>query len=72
MLTTKILFGSNLLNAEEFRFLLSGPAGEIKVLINPTNWISENAWPDVYKQFYGMSLTLPAFKGLDEYFMKKP
>jgi dynein heavy chain, axonemal len=39
---------------------------------NPTTWINENAWPDVYKQIYGMSTTLSAFKGLDEYFLKKP
>ena len=72
MLTTKILFGSKTLDEDEFRFLLAGPSGEIKVPPNPTNWISENAWPDVYKQLYGMSVGLSKFKGLDEYFMKKP
>jgi dynein heavy chain, axonemal len=72
MLTTKILFGSKLLRDDEFRFLLAGPSGDVKVPPNPTTWINENAWPDVYKQIHGMSITLSAFKGLDEYFMKKP
>lgn len=72
MLTTKILFGDKKLNEQEFRFLLIGPTGEIKVPHNPTTWISETAWPDVYKQFEGMSTGLEHFKGIDEYFMKKP
>lgn len=72
MLTTKILFGSKLLREDEFRFLLAGPSGDVKVPNNPTTWISENAWPDVFKQLHGMSTTLSAFKGLDEYFLKKP
>lgn len=72
MLTTKILFGDKKLNEHEFRFLLIGPTGEIKVPHNPTTWISETAWPDVYKQFEGMSTGLEHFKGIDEYFMKKP
>lgn len=72
MLTTKILFGNKALRQDEFRFLLAGPSGEVKVPANPTTWINDNAWPDVYKQIYGMSTTLSAFKGLDEYFMKKP
>ena len=50
---------------------MAGPSGDIKVPTNPTTWINENAWPDVYKQIYGMSTTLSTFKGLDEYFMKK-
>ncbi len=39
---------------------------------NPTTWISETSWPDVYKQFEAMSTSLEHFKGIDEYFMKKP
>ena len=72
MLTTKILFGDKKLNDSEFRFLLIGPSGDIKVPTNPTTWISETSWPDVYKQFEGMSTSLENFKGIDEYFMKKP
>lgn len=42
--------------------------GEIKIKHNPTNWIAENTWPDLYRQIYGTS-QLPAFKGFEEYFM---
>ena len=71
MLTTKILFGDKALREDEFRYFLAGPSGDIKVPTNPTTWINENAWPEVYKLIYGMSTTLQCFKGLDEYFMKK-
>lgn len=65
MLTTKILFGDKKLDQNQFRYLLIGPSGDIKVATNPTTWISENSWPDVYKQMYGMSTTLEQFKGID-------
>lgn len=65
LLTTQILFGNKELNIEEFRYFLAGPGGDIKVPNNPTTWINENAWPDVYKQINGLSTSLSAFKGLD-------
>lgn len=40
MLTTKILFGDKKINEAEFRYLLIGPTGDIKVQHNPTTWIS--------------------------------
>ena len=55
MLVAKIEFGKNELDAGQWRYLLTGPGGEIKVLANPTNWISDSSWPDIYSQFYGMS-----------------
>ena len=58
MLATKILFGDKNLDEHEFRYLLIGPSGDIKIPTNPTTWISENAWPEVYKQLYGMSIGL--------------
>lgn len=72
MLTTKILFGDDALDVNEFRYLLIGPSAEVKIPANPTTWISENGWPTVYKEFQGMSTTLKDFKGIDEYFMEKP
>ena len=68
MLTIKILQGDSLLNEEEWRYLLTGPIGDIKVKQNPTDWIAENTWPDLYRQIFGTSL-LQAFKGFEEYFM---
>lgn len=40
MLTTKILFGNKVLKEDEFRFLLAGPSGDVKVPPNPTTWIN--------------------------------
>ena len=70
MLTVKILQGYNKMNDIEWRYLLAGPTGDIKLAPNPTDWISENTWPDMYRQIYGLS-QLPAFKGFEEYFTKK-
>jgi dynein heavy chain len=47
---------------------LSGPAGEITVPNNPTDWIPTNQWPDFYRQFYGAGL-LDSFKNIQEHFM---
>ncbi|KAL4429885.1 hypothetical protein ABPG74_022908 [Tetrahymena malaccensis] len=71
MLTVKILQGKDLMNKEEWRYLLAGPSGDIKVPDNPTQWISENSWPDIYRQIYGMN-HIEAFKGIEEHFMKRP
>jgi dynein heavy chain len=49
VLTVKILQGDNLMNEKEWRYLLSGPSGDIKVPDNPTTWLSGNTWPDMYK-----------------------
>lgn len=66
LLTIKILQGDHKMDNAEWRYLLAGPSGEIKIPNNPTNWISANQWPDLYRQFYGMGL-LPAFKGIEEH-----
>jgi dynein heavy chain len=49
MLTIKILQAENKINEIEWRYFLTGAAGEIKIEPNPTTWISENAWPDFYR-----------------------
>jgi dynein heavy chain len=69
ILTINIQQGENKINAEEFRYLLTGPTGEIKVADNPTDWIAGNSWPEIYKQFYGLD-KLPTFKGVLDAFMK--
>ena len=55
LLTIKILQGNHEVNMEEWRYLLAGATGDIKVPPNPTIWITENAWPDMFRQFYGMN-----------------
>lgn len=54
-----------------WRYFLAGPTGEIKVLPNPTIWISESSWPDIFRQLYGMK-DLPNLSQVYENFMKNP
>jgi dynein heavy chain len=68
ILTIKILFGYNSLDPEEWRYFLAGPSGEIEIAKNPTDWLGELEWAEVYKQLYSMS-KLPIFKGFDHFFI---
>jgi dynein heavy chain len=68
ILTVKIMQGSNLIDPDEWRYYLAGPAGEIEIAKNPTDWLGELEWAETYKQLYAMS-KLPAFKGFDNYFI---
>ncbi len=69
LLTTKILFGDNKIDMDEWRYLLAGPSGTIEVLPNPTDWLDDLEWNQVYRQLYCMA-KLPAFAGIDAYFME--
>ena len=69
ILTIKILFGYNEMNHDEWRYYLAGPSGEIEIANNPTDWLGELEWAEIYKQIYGM-VKLPAFKGFDTYFLQ--
>lgn len=68
VLTIKIKQGDNVIDNQEWRYLLSGPAGDVAIPPNPTNWIPENQWPDFYRQFYGTG-QLPGLKDIHEHFM---
>jgi dynein heavy chain len=70
LLTNRILDGSKMMNAFEWRYLLQGPTGDIPLAVNPTTWISENQWPDVYRQFYTMEREIEVFKGVLPDFME--
>jgi len=69
MLAVKILFGDNAMDEGEWRYFLAGPSGAIDVPPNPTDWLGELEWAEVYRQIYGAG-KLPAFKGFPEYFTK--
>jgi len=69
LLTTKILFGDNQIDREEWRYFLAGPSGSIDVVANPTDWLDDLEWTQVYKQLFIMS-KLPAFTGIDSYFIE--
>lgn len=36
---------------------------------NPTNWLDDLEWQQSYKQLYTMDKTLPAFEGIQDYFI---
>jgi len=70
LLTIKILFGDNKIDPLEWRYYLAGPTGDCDVPANPTSWLGELEWAEVYKQIYG-TRDLENYKGFLEYFMKE-
>jgi dynein heavy chain len=40
---------SNEMDEVEWRYFLAGPSGEVNIPANPTTWISENSWPDIFR-----------------------
>lgn len=70
MLAAKIEFGKRELDQSQWRYLLTGPGGDFKVRENPTNWISDSSWPDIYSQFHGMT-EIEKLKGVYDHFMEK-
>jgi dynein heavy chain len=69
LLCTKILFGADKIDMAEWRFFLAGPSGQIDQKPNPTDWLDDIEWVQVYEQLYCMS-QLEAFKGIDSYFIE--
>jgi len=67
LLCTKILFGDNEIDMEEWRLFLAGPQGDIAVEDNPIDWLQDLEWANMYKQLYSMD-QLKSFKGITEYF----
>jgi len=65
----KILFGSNEIDLQEWRYFLTGPSGDIDIVPNPTDWLDELEWAETYKQLYSMS-KLTVFKGFDDFFIE--
>jgi len=63
------MFGNNEIDPEEWRYYLAGPSGEIEIAKNPTDWLGELEWAELYKQLFTMS-KLPIFKGFDNFFIQ--
>lgn len=59
------------MDEQEWRYFLAGPTGDVKVPNNPTTWISENSWPDIYNQIRGMN-KLEKLNGIETHFMQNP
>jgi len=69
LLCTKILFGNNEIDQQEWRFFLAGPSGQIDEKPNPTSWLDDLEWQQSYRQLYTMDKTLPIFAGIEDYFI---
>ena len=67
LLCVKILFGNNEIDISEWRFFLAGASGTIEPKPNPTDWLDDIEWNQVYEQLYCMN-QLEAFRGIDSYF----
>jgi dynein heavy chain len=70
-LTVNIMFGDNKMDAEELRFFLAGPSGEVIIAPNPTDWLGELEWGETYRQLHVMSKLLPALNGFEEFFIEQ-
>jgi dynein heavy chain len=57
------------MDAEEWRYFLAGPTGQIDIPPNPTEWLGDLEWGETYKQLFCMA-KLPSLKGVDRYFIE--
>jgi len=48
LMCTKILFGDDKINMDEWRFFLSGPSGAPEPMDNPTDWLDDIEWVQVH------------------------
>ena len=71
ILAVKILEGYKQMNMVEWRYLLAGYTGDATPPTNPTKWIDDNSWPNIWRQFRGME-DIESFKGIESHLMKKP
>lgn len=69
-LCVNILAGDGKMDQDEMRFFLAGPSGDITIPPNPTKWLSDLDFAETYKQIFKMNEILPAFAGIEEFFMK--
>jgi dynein heavy chain, axonemal len=68
-LTVNIMFGDNRMDADELRFFLAGPSGEVTILPNPTDWLGDLEWGETYRQLHVMTKILPCFEGFEQFFV---
>lgn len=59
------------MDADELRFFLAGPSGEVIIAPNPTDWLGELEWGETYRQLHVMSKILPALNGFEEFFIEQ-
>ena len=54
----------------EWRYILVGPSGDLGMEPNPTSWIAETSWTDIYLNFAGLA-ALPGFEEIKHHFLTK-
>lgn len=68
LLCNKILASSGQMKENEWRYILVGPSGDLGMEPNPTTWIAETSWTDIYLNFAGLC-SLPGFGEIKNHFM---
>lgn len=58
------------MDAEELRFFLAGPSGEVKIAPNPTTWLGDLEWAETYRQLNVMTKLLPCMEGFEQFFIE--
>ena len=71
MLAVNIEFGKKELDPLLWRLFLAGPSSDPKPVENPTKWISDSSWPDVYRHMTALTETVK-LKGVYDDFMANP
>lgn len=69
LLCTKILFGDEKIDMNEWRFFLSGPSGSVDPMDNPTDWLDDLEWVQVHAYLHYCDTNLPVFQGILDYFV---
>ncbi len=71
MLTANIEFGKKELSQQLWRLFLAGPSSDPGIKVNPTDWISDSSWPDMYRHLSALNES-DKLKGVYNDFMNKP
>ena len=68
ILTMRVLDGYKQIDLNEWRYMLTGPSGTIPIPPNPTTWLNDNTWKNIYEEISGLE-KLEKFKGFERYFL---
>lgn len=55
MLAANIEFGKKNLSQHLWRLFLAGPSSDPGLKPNPTKWISDSSWPDVFRHLVALT-----------------
>ena len=55
MLAANIEFGKKELSRQLWRLFLAGPSSDPGLKPNPTEWISDSSWPDVFRHLSALA-----------------